>query len=156
MTKIVEDNTLIHEFLSSADRFLNQYPQLNCRKGKGSDENCLIFPPADENGFEVSAHVNGRGIVIYAGHIAHYHIHLANDIADTVSQAYGVIYDLLSPYTRIEESYVGDKPFSGEIQIKRDGQWTRSHYTRLMRWTLFKTKTKVIKQNHQLPNRIEK
>lgn len=154
MRTIIKDNILEQTFIEKVDLFLNQYPDLIYKRGVDTNDSTIIFPAIGGNGFEVKAYAQEQMIVIDAGELVHYLIPINKDVDETASLALGLIYDLLSPYTRLIEISVGGKPYCGEIQVNKNGVWCRTKFKCLLKWTLFRKKEETIKQNHQLPSRI--
>lgn len=154
MRTVIQDNILEQAFIEKVDLFLKEYPDLISKRNVDANDSTVIFLTIGENGFEVKAYAQEQRIIIYAGELVHYLIPVTKDVDETASLALGLIYDLLSPYTRLIEISVGGKIYCGEIQVNKNGVWCRTKFRCLLKWTLFRKKDEVIKQNQQLPSRI--
>ena len=145
---------LTRTFQSMAEAFFARHPNL---KPKWLTDSTwadleLEIPPQDDCGFSVSASIRGDEIIVF-GAGSHQHLTLEKDAELLASQAFGLIYDLLSPGMRVIELTAGGKPYRWKMQTRANGDWHTDVTTGLLVWRIFSKKEERVLQNKAVPLR---
>lgn len=151
---MMNETDITRRFRDVAREFFARYPSLNPRwptNSKWADLE-LEIPPQDDSGFSVSASIRGEEIVVF-GAGSHQHLTLQKDAERLVSEAFGLIYDLLSPGMRVIECTAGGKPYRWYMQTEVDGEWRTDIMTALFVWRFLSKKEQRILQNKAVPLR---
>ena len=154
-TKEMKETDLARTFQSIAKAFFTRFPNLNPKWITDSTwaDLELEIPSQKESGFDVFASIQGDEITVFGGGCSHQHLNLESDTERLASEAFGLIYDLLSPGMRVIEFTAGGKPYKWKMQTQIDGEWHTDIITGLMCWRLFSKKAQRVLQNDLVPLR---
>ena len=150
----MKDTDLTRTFRSLAEKFFARYPELKPKWLSHSTwaDLELEIPPQDNTGFTVTACIRDDEIIVF-GAGSHQHITRERDHERLVAEAFGLIYDLLSPGMRVIEFTAGGKAYRWKMQTLVNGEWRTEITTALFVWRFFAKKEQRILQNKAVPLR---